>query len=49
MPKNVTFSEKKIHKFLDLMNVNQINIKQYIETFDRVESPNVDKIHENKS
>lgn len=32
-----------------MMNVNQINIKQYIETFDRVESPNVDKIHENKS
>jgi hypothetical protein len=31
-----------------MMNINQINIKQYMETFEWVESPNVDKIFESK-
>ena len=44
IPENATDDERRIHQFLDALNINQINIKEYIESKQRIESPNVQKL-----
>ena len=44
IPEKASRREIKIHQFLDFMSVKQINVKEYIESLSKIESPNVRKL-----
>ena len=44
LPENISFMEKSIHKLLDDLEIDQVNVKEYVESFERMESPNVNKL-----
>ena len=44
IPEKASCREIKIHQFLDFANVKQINVKEYIESLSKIESPNVRKL-----
>lgn len=41
---NAGAQEKRIHTLLDQHQIHQINVKEYVESLQRHESPNVKKL-----
>ena len=44
LPEAAGPQERTIHSFLDNLGVNQVNVKEFIESLQRIESPNVKKL-----
>ena len=48
IPDDASNREQAIHSFLDKMNLNQINVKQYFDSKAKIDSPNVKKLLEER-
>jgi hypothetical protein len=44
LPESAQPNEVAIHQFLDSLGVEQVNVKEFIESKQRIESPNVKKM-----
>lgn len=48
IPDAISSRERKIHGFLDFMNIDQINVTEFLEATAKIESPNVQKLFQEK-